>query len=54
MIDVIKEQIRKEHGDEAVANIDPNMLAMFANQQMVDIVALQPGTKGNGFTGVSM
>eukprot|EP01051_Picozoa_sp_SAG22_P003861 SAG22_NODE_195_length_15606_cov_21.340878_4_plen_387_part_00 len=49
MMDAIKAQL----GDKA-ADIDPAVLQMFANQQMVDIVALQPGTKENGFIGVSM
>ena len=39
--------------EERAAKIDPSMLEAFANQQMVDITAVQPGTKANGFTGVS-
>ena len=53
MIEVIRAQIAEKHGAEAAAKIDPNLLASFANQQMVDITAVQPGTKQNGFTGVS-
>jgi tetratricopeptide (TPR) repeat protein len=54
VMDAIKAQLAAKHGDEAAANLDPEVLKMFANQQMVDIVALQPGTKANGFIGVSM
>ena len=50
---VIRQQIAEKHGAEAAAKIDPSMLEAFANQQMVDITAVQPGTKANGFTGVS-
>ena len=54
MLEAIKEQLREKHGDKAADEIDPKVLEMFANQQMVDIVAIQPGTKANGFTGVGM
>jgi tetratricopeptide (TPR) repeat protein len=53
MVEVIRAQIAEKHGAEAAAKIDPQLLASFANQQMVDITAVQPGTKQNGFTGVS-
>lgn len=53
MIEVLRSQIAEKHGAEAAAKIDPTLLASFANQQMVDITAVQPGTKKNGFTGVS-
>ena len=53
MVEIIRAQIAEKHGAEAAANIDPALLESFANQQMVDITAVQPGTKKNGFTGVS-
>ena len=53
MMEVLRAQIAEKHGAEAAAKIDPTLLASFANQQMVDITAVQPGTKKNGFTGVS-
>ena len=54
IIAAISAQLEAKHGPGAAAKIDPALLAQFAGQQMVEITAVQPGTKANGFSSTNL